>query len=78
METKFILIRDITTLSNGDKHYYPSRGATLTNTLERISCINEKCRWNEMTEKLKVTRQEHVAFVVPNNFCKFFYEKHNQ
>ena len=48
-------------------------GATETNTLERLSCMNGKCQWNEMQEKLKVPRQYHVAFVVPDNFCKFFF-----
>ena len=55
----------------------PYYSANETNTLEKLSCMNGKCQWNEMPEKLKVPRQKHVAFVVPNNFCKFFFAKHN-
>ena len=61
----------------GKKGPYGAVGTTETNTLERLSCMNGKCQWNEMPEKLKVPRQGHVAFVVPNNFCKCFFTKHS-
>ena len=61
----------------GKKGHIKGPSAIETNTLEKLSCMNGKCQWNEMPEKLKVPRQGHVAFVVPNNFCKCFFAKHN-